>query len=83
MKEIYMKYGDRLEIVCPDADKDQWRDVVRWNELPRKHISEGKGCFGGTYMLYRIESKPTYVPIDAQGRVVGGGIPGRAISKAG
>lgn len=34
-------------------------------------------------MLYRIESKPTYVPIDALGRVVGGGVPGRTIPKAG
>ncbi|MCC8063096.1 MAG: TlpA family protein disulfide reductase, partial [Rikenellaceae bacterium] len=79
MKEIYRKYGDRLEIVgvSLDANKDQWRDVVQWKELPWKHISDGKGNFGGAYMLYRIEAMPTYVLIDPQGRIVERWYPGQ------
>ncbi len=79
MKEIYTKYGDRLEIVgvSLDANKDQWRDVVRWKELPWAHISDGKGNFGGAYMLYRIEAMPTYVLIDPQGKLVERWYPGQ------
>lgn len=79
MKEIYGKYGDRLEIVgvSLDANKEPWRDVIRWKELPWKHISDGKGNFGGAYMLYRIEAMPTYVLIDPQGRIVERWYPGQ------
>lgn len=79
MKEIYGKYGDRLEIVgvSLDVNKERWCDVIRWKELPWKHISDGKGNFGGAYMLYRIEAMPTYVLIDPQGKIVERWYPGQ------
>lgn len=79
MKEIYAKYGDRLEIVgvSLDATKGRWRDVIRWRELPWKHISDGKGNYGGAYMLYRIEAMPTYILINPQGKIVERWYPGQ------
>lgn len=79
MKEIYGKYGDRLEIVgvSLDVNKERWRDVIQWKELPWKHISDGKGNFGGAYILYRIQAMPTYVLIDPQGTIVERWYPGQ------
>lgn len=79
MKEIYAKYNDRLEIVgvSLDVNKDRWREVVQWRELPWKQISDGKGNFGGTYMLYRIEAMPTYILIDPQGKIIERWYPGQ------
>lgn len=79
MKEIYAKYGDRLEIVgvSLDVNKERWREVIRWRELPWKHISDGKGNYGGAYMLYRIEAMPTYVLIDPQGKIAERWYPGQ------
>ncbi len=73
MKRLYAEYGDRLEIVGInlDVNRNIWKETIRWQQLPWKQLSDGKGDYAGAGVLYnRTGVMPTYVLIDPQGRIV-------------
>lgn len=79
MKEIYAKYGDRLEIVgiSLDASKEMWTSTVRWQQLPWKQFSDGLGTYAGAGATHRVDVMPTYILIDPQGKIVERWYPGQ------
>ncbi|WP_298064492.1 TlpA disulfide reductase family protein [uncultured Rikenella sp.] len=79
MKRLYAEYGDRLEIIGIglDVNRNIWKETIRWQQLPWKQLSDGKGDYAGAGVLYnRTGVMPTYVLIDPQGRIVEWWYPG-------
>lgn len=69
LKEAYAKYGGRLEIVgidCNDTPQ-AWKKAVERYELPWVQLYDSKS--DGVKELYGVQSFPTKVIIDAEGRI--------------
>ena len=70
MKNYYAKYAGKFEIVgvdCNDTDQ-KWKDAVKKNELPWKHVY----CPKGSDLLakYAIQGFPTKIVIDPEGKIL-------------
>ena len=73
VKELYSKYGDRLEIlgVSLDKDKDAWLAAIRSLELNWKHISDLQGWQAQAADDYGVNAIPATLLIDKEGVIVG------------
>lgn len=69
LKEAYAKYGGRLEIVGIDCNDrpEAWKKAVERYELPWVQLYNSKS--DGVKELYGVQSFPTKVIIDPEGRI--------------
>ena len=71
MKEYYVKYGDKLEILGVDCNDtvEKWKKAVADNELPWLHVYCGEDAKENPMALYGVNAFPTKVIIDPKGKV--------------
>lgn len=69
MKEYYAKYKDKLEILGVNYgdDVNKWKDTVRENDMPWKHVRMEDDAVA---KLYEVQGFPTKVVIDPQGHLL-------------
>lgn len=72
MQEMYIEFGDRLEIlgVSLDGDYDRWVACISELDLPWKHISDLKAWECVPAGLYGVCAIPATVLIDKSGTIV-------------
>lgn len=71
MKEYYAKYSDKLEILGVDCNDtvEKWKGAVAQHELPWLHVYWDKEKGDNPLELYHVDSFPTKIIVDPQGRV--------------
>lgn len=71
MKEYYAKYQDKLEILGVDCNDtvEKWKGAVTKNELPWLHVYCDREKGDNPMALYHVESFPTKIVIDPEGKV--------------
>ncbi|MBL7723635.1 MAG: AhpC/TSA family protein [Chitinophagaceae bacterium] len=72
LKEVYSKYGNKLQIITFDVDKkrEAWLLAVKRDKTPWLNLWDGKGVSGETVLKYGVYSYPTFVLIDPQGKII-------------
>ncbi len=76
LKEAYKDYLDKIEfvtVICNDPSKEVWLDLISKHKLD--HELNTMLDVEGSNSLYNINSFPTYILIDAEGRLVKYGAP--------
>ena len=71
MKEYYAKYQDKLEILGVDCNDtvEKWKAAVAKHELPWLHVYWDKEKGDNPLELYHVDSFPTKIIIDPEGKV--------------
>ena len=71
MKEYYAKYQDKLEILGVDCNDtvEKWKSAVAKHELPWLHVYWDKEKGDNPLELYSVDSFPTKIIIDPEGKV--------------
>ncbi|MCF0160626.1 MAG: TlpA family protein disulfide reductase [Bacteroidaceae bacterium] len=72
MKEYYEKYKDKMEILGVDCREtvEKWKEGVKANELPWKHVYNPSKTEGDIAPLYHVPGYPTKALVDPEGKIV-------------
>ena len=72
LREINTEYKDVLTIVSISADvsKDVWLKSLKRDKVSWLSLWDGKGSTGGAVLKYNASQLPTYVLIDANGKII-------------
>ncbi|MBU3677296.1 MAG: TlpA family protein disulfide reductase [Chitinophagaceae bacterium] len=67
--------------VSLDEDKAKWKDAIQADGLSWKHVSDLKGWKSDVAALYNIQSIPSNVLLDKEGKVIAVNLRGEALMK--